>query len=240
MKKSISLLLALVTLLSLTACGKKNTSGTQASANGEASAQTSTKTEGKKSQKVEPIEDYLVTVELTPENFWDYFGVELMHGLDEWGDITSLDCPHLYSKAYDNGLIIYTAGDYKNQLENAQYEYESQTVYDPDGKYVTRKLSDDFFDLDSGTCGSQGNFYYEWSDDGREEKTCRNGNVHPIENNPGLGRVKGTVTFVKAEYVDHIESEQYDEWDGYKQFRTYIYLKNGDILSRTTREGFMY
>lgn len=81
--------------------------------------------------------------------------------------------------------------------------------------------------------------YYVWSDDGREEKTCRNGNIHPIDN-PKLGRVKGTVTFVKAEYVDHIESEQNDEWDGYKYFRTYIYLKNGDILSRSTREGFMY
>lgn len=91
MKKSISLLLALVTLLSLTACGTKNTSGTQASANGEASAQTSTKTEGKKSQKVEPIEDYLVTVELTPENFWDYFGMEVMHKLDEWGDMDGID-----------------------------------------------------------------------------------------------------------------------------------------------------
>lgn len=239
MKKSISLLLALVTLLSLTACGKKNTSGTQASANGESSAQTSTKTEGKKSQKVEPIEDYLVTVELTPENFWDYFGMEVMHKLDDWGDIEEYgESFHMYSKAYDNGLIIYTAGDYRNQLGDAQYEWK----YGDRENYSTERLSDDFYEQ-YGTCGCHSRFYLgeDWIDDGLGEKTCENGNVHPIENLE-LGRVKGTVTFVKAEYIDHVESDVEEERTGYgyKILRTSIYLKNGDILIRRGREGFMY
>lgn len=232
MKKSISLLLALVTLLSLTACGKKNTSRTQASANGEASAQTSTKTEGEKSQKVGPIEDYLVKVELTPENFDDYFEWEFVHWLDDWGGMTKQGSIALRSKAYDDGLIIYECPD------DVKFEYKAPYWQDWED-FSTVELNDYFYPA---------GYENDWAgknilcDDGfnREEKTCIYGNIHPISCYE-IGRVKGTITYVKAEYIDHIEEKEHRETNICKEYIADIYLKNGEKLKQHYYlEGFMY
>lgn len=226
MKRIISILLAIATLLTLTACGKKDSGKVQASSKGETTTQSPAKET--KSEEAEPIEDYLVKVELTPENFFDYFEWECVHCLDDWGDMTNLLYVSLKSKAYDDGLIMYDCPD-----DDVKFEYKN-----PDGRAYTDEVYDYFYGrYYAGLClelnGSK--------DDGfnKEEKTCIYGNIHPISYYE-ISRVKGTITYVKAEYIDHIEKEVVDKRHGYDMLKEKIYLKNGEVLERTYLEGFMY
>lgn len=54
-----------------------------------------------------PIEDYLVTVELTPENFYDYFEWKSFPDLDAFGEETDYTRYDLVSTVYQEGLIFY-------------------------------------------------------------------------------------------------------------------------------------
>lgn len=227
MKRIISILLAIATLLTLTACGKKDSGKVQASSKGETTTQSPAKET--KSEEVEPIENYLVKVELTPENFFDYFEWECVHCLDDWGDMTDVLHITLKSKAYDDGLIMYDC-----PYDEVMFEYK-----EPDFKSIYTDTVYQYFIADWGA-GHRG--YGDCSDDdgfNEEEQTCIYGNIHPISYYE-MGRVKGTITYVKAEYIDHIEKEVEDKEAGYDVFEEKIYLKNGEVLERTYLEGFMY
>lgn len=227
MKRIISILLAIATLLTLTACGKKDSGKVQTSSKGEATIQSPAKET--KSEEVEPIENYLVKVELTPENFYDYFEWELVHYPDEWGDMTESLHITLKSKAYDDGLIMY------GLPRDVQFEFKRPSSSD----FSTHDLVEFFNPND---CAGLGGYSEDADvDDGfnEEEKTCTYGNIHPISCYE-IGRVKGTITFVKAEYIDHIEKGD----KGWKQvnfemYETYIYLKNGEMLKRWGIEDFL-
>ena len=228
MKRIISILLAIATLLTLTACGKKDSEKVQTSSKGETTTQSPAKKETK-SEKVGPIEDYLVKVELTPENFNDYFEWECMHDLNDWGDITGGFYITLKSKAYDDGLIIYECPD------DVKFEKKELTS---EGDFGTDELSR-YFGVNSDSYGTH--LWNESLDDGfnKEEKTCTYGDIHPISCYE-LGRVKGTITFVKAEYIDHIEEYEFCTSGGHKEYYANIYLKNGESLSHLYREGMMF
>lgn len=233
MKRIISILLAIATLLTLTACGKKDSGKVQTSSKGETTTQSPAKET--KSEEVEPIENYLVKVELTPENFDDYFEWKCVHRLDDWGDMMEEVDVRLKSKAYDDGLIIYECPD------DVKFEYNYHP--DDDSDYYTTDTLQDWFLF--GSAGLYGNGCYFETDDGfnKEEKTCTYGNIHPFPWHK-LGRVKGTITYVKAEYIDHIEKtdevEDYGgNYYGHKLYEVKIYLKNGEVIRHYGLEEFL-
>lgn len=70
-----------------------------------------------------PIEDYLVTVELTTENFSDYFEWKSFPSLDAFGEETDYWDMVLTSKVYQEGLVFYQS-DAKYEKDGSGYEYE--------------------------------------------------------------------------------------------------------------------
>lgn len=70
-----------------------------------------------------PIEDYLVTVELTTENFEDYFEWKSFPDLDAFGEETGYTKCILTSKVFKEGLVFYQM-DAKYVLEGFESENE--------------------------------------------------------------------------------------------------------------------
>lgn len=82
-----------------------------------------------------PIEDYLVTVELTTENFSDYFEWISIPSLDAFGEETDYWDIFWTSKVYQEGLVFYQS-DAKYEMDGYEYELylgSRRSTRDPEG-----------------------------------------------------------------------------------------------------------
>lgn len=164
--------------------------------------------------KLEPIENYLVTIEITPENFWDYFELVVLPSYDQWGEATGYYFFGLKSKLYDQGLIYYpdaTDSDFLMEIE----WHHSQTYKNNANKWSLR----DLLKMEYGSAFSRKD------DDKVEFRVLRS---------------KGTLTFVRQEYIERIEDSSTTKVRGYTYHYCTIYLKNGDRISNYYYEGMRY
>lgn len=166
------------------------------------------------------IADYLVTVELTPENFGEYFEFVPHYGTNAFGEEEpwSLNFA-IASKAYDAGLIVYSA-DFKIEIETTT----SSTDF---GSTNTS--------TDSTTFDCTETYFPSFGFGGMPGETKYN----PEECSAAVVRVEGSVTFVKAEYVtDYVLGEADYSFSPTQEAE--IALVNGEMLYRSIYYGYKY
>ena len=160
------------------------------------------------------IDKYLVTVELTTENFDEYFAWNNFYALNDFGEQLKHEYRSvLTSKAYDQGLILYAC--------DVKLGY-TQTV---NGAYFGHEE----IHSSNGTC--------VWSE--KTMPTCGSGSAEGVEFNlekcqVEITRVEGTVTFVKEDYVASYV------FDGSVSEIAEITLVNGETLYHQIAFGCKY
>ena len=127
------------------------------------------------------IEDYLVTVDLTLDNFGDYFEWKSYYGINEFGEEEECDLWFpLVSKVYDEGLVLYKA--------DVKLGITMSMTYD--GNYGTNSYStEDTLEWEEHIMPTRGSSTS--SEDRYILDKC----------NVTTTRVEGTVIFVKEDYV---------------------------------------
>lgn len=160
------------------------------------------------------IEDYLVTVELTPENFEDYFAWKAFYNLDAFGEpMEHFMSVVAASKVYDQGLILYDT-NVKIGLTFTFSSTDSGRTY-TDTIHETRDWS-------------QNNIF-------GSAISSSEGVVFDLDNYAmEVTRVEGTITFVKEEYVT---SYAISESETKSSESAEITLVNGEQLFRTIQFG---
>ena len=161
------------------------------------------------------INDYLVTVEITPENFDEYFEFVSFHGKNAFGE---QDDKRVYiglrSKKYDDGLLLYG-------LDDRQYSDD-----------ITIEFFCDFLGSDpkyDKLC-SLVMFGYSVS----------SSNLIPASISLKSGRISGSrITFIKKEYVESYEIEPVSSPEKTVSGAT-ITLINGEIIHRVVNPDFPY
>ena len=131
------------------------------------------------------IDDYLITVELTTDNFNDYFEWKTFYSLNDFGEEQehSVSCV-LTSKVYDEGLIVYAA--------DVKLGYNFTFTHEGYGSAYTETLEET----------------REWSSLYQPTTGCGSSpgvKFIPEQCFVDVTRVVGTVTFVKADYVTAYE-----------------------------------
>ena len=163
------------------------------------------------------IEEYLVTVELTVDNFDDYFEWKSFYNLNSFGEDMeeSVTCVPV-SKVYDEGLILYDT-DVKIGY-TFSFSFLSSGRTHSESVEETREWSRSW--LPSIGCGSsQGTKFLL--------EKCQ----------VDVNRVLGTVTFVKSDYVTDYELGEIQ--DGASQ-TALITLVNGEQFTHSIQFGCMY
>ena len=164
------------------------------------------------------IDAYLVTVELTPENFGEYFEWKALYNVNTFGEEEPWCVQYeLVSKAYEQGLILYRA-DAKLSYTNA-YACTAEDGYTFEDSFDGNYEWNSSYLPQNGMSGSQGMEYQ------LEKCTVT------------VTRVEGTVTFVKADYVTGYEVGEVT--NGHIQQGT-VTLVNGETLPRSIRFGNKY
>lgn len=162
------------------------------------------------------IEEYLVTVELTLDNFDDYFEWKAFYGLNSFGEPEKHNMSVVpVSKVYDQGLILY------------QIDLKLGYAFTFSDSYQGRVNSDTI------------NETREWSNNSifGTGISSSEGVVFDLENfTMDVNRLEGTVTFVKEEYVT---SYELGELERSTQNAT-ITLVNGEVLLHTVQFGCKY
>lgn len=163
------------------------------------------------------IDDYLVTVELTLDNFDDYFQWQTFYNLNDFGEEQehSISCV-LTSKVYDEGLILYAA--------DAKLGYNFTFTHESFGSAYSETLEEtrdwnDFF-LPTTGCGSSPDVKFI-----------------PEQCFVEVTRVIGTVTFIKSDYVTSYELSE--TRNGSISDAT-ITLINGETLLHSIHYGCKY
>lgn len=160
------------------------------------------------------IEEFLITVELTPENFDEYFEWKTFYNLNSFGESMENEISFvLSSKAYDQDLILYDTDAKLGFTATAKMtgSYGSTT----DSFNSTGDLTPGYL------CGTG------WSASEEVSFDLENCFVETT-------RVEGTVTFVKEEYVADYKLSEMDT-NSYQNAD--ITLVNGEHISRSIRFG---
>lgn len=164
------------------------------------------------------IAEYLVTVELTPDNFNEYFEWQTLYNVNTFGEEESWNVQYLMvSKAYNQGLILYQA--------DAKLSYTIEFACTAEGGYTFEDSFDsnyewtDFFLPQNGVGASQGAVY------------------HLEKCDVTMNRIEGTVTFVTFDYVTGYELGEVT--NGIMQQGT-VTLVNGETLPRSILFGYKY
>ena len=170
------------------------------------------KTEANK-EKYGDIEEYLVTVELTPDNFDEYFEFVTSVHYTAFGT-EDLFLYGLKSKMYDSGLIIY-------DLNNAEYNDDIAIGYKWSMGDVAHSDGVSDYLRNLLRIGNGMNIMYK--------------DLFKAE---PLGKIAGTkLTFIEKDYV---ESYEIDSRSADLLGNTTITLKNGEIIKRQTNPDFPY
>lgn len=157
------------------------------------------------------IDDYLVTVELTMDNFDDYFQWKTFYGINDFGEVKKdVAWFVLTSKAYDQGLVLY-------HLDGALGYTYTATGTTPGWGTHSNTSDENTADLHDYSMPSVGSGM--GSDSVMDIEKC----------SAETTRVTGTATFVKAEYVTSYELGEVQ--NGAYQQAT-IKLVNGETLHR--------
>ena len=163
------------------------------------------------------IEDYLITVELTPENFDEYFEWKFFYELNSFGEPMEYHTTYFVtSKVYDQGFVLYDA--------DVKIGYTATIKFtDPYGTTIDSSSSTG--KLDAGSLAGSGWSAYE-------------GCCFDLENCfVETTRVEGTVTFIKEEYV---ADYKLSEMDTNPYQNADITLVNGEHISRSIQFGCNY
>ena len=164
------------------------------------------------------IEEYLVTVELTVDNFGEYFEWKNLYSINTFGEEEpwNLQCA-LLSKAYEQGLILYKA-DVKLNYTLA-FTFVTENGYTVDDSFESTQEWTDSYLPSTGCSAPQGSQYLL------------------DECGVTMNRIEGTITFVKADYVTDYELGEVN--NGYYQPGT-VTLVNGETLHRSVKFGYKY
>lgn len=167
-----------------------------------------------KAQKYGDVEDSLVTVELTKENFDEYFEFTTMLGKNAFGEYDDTIWAGLKSKKYDEGLILYNP--YNKQMNDViTIEY---TYGDDEWKNTGEGKLSDFLSFSDGFGGQDPETF----------------SIVPT------GRIAGSkITFIKKEFVESYEVEPFTSQDQHSSLAT-ITLKNGESYTTSVNPDYLY
>jgi len=162
-------------------------------------------------QEAGDINDYLVTVEITPENFDEYFEIYTVPTYNAFGEF-ELSAYYFRSLKYDEGLILYGLGDaeYGN---TGSIEYVVKATVDSGEEQLTGPVIDELFNLLN--CGG---FAYLSEDPSV---------VFSLESISRMTDSK--LTFVRSEFVESVVLEESDKPDMLSTET--ITLKNGETFT---------
>ena len=163
------------------------------------------------------IDEYLVTVNLTIDNFNDYFEWKNFYAFNDFGEELEYSYRSvLTSKVYDQGLILYDC--------DVKLGYTQTVGVNYFGKEDIHSIEDTNV-WDENTmpcCGSESAEGVKYDLEKCHTKTTR---------------VEGTVTFVKEEYIADYKLSEMDT-NSYQNAD--ITLVNGEHISRNIRFGCNY
>lgn len=228
MKKLIAALMTIAILLSLCACGsapkqKELKDFSTAELQEELMRQLTGEeeeeevTSAQATSEVPPIEDYLVTIEITPENFHDYFEMITYPTLDDWGEPQPYYYFALRCNLNDQGLIYY-----RNAAQKADDDFLMEmkyTYYNGYGKLIESTNDISAYWL-----------YDHWCMNG-------SGSYGSSEYDPEKGitaevlRARGTLTFLKEDYIQEVISSSTRKTLGNDVTYETLLLKNGESMS---------
>lgn len=225
MKKLIAALMAVAILLSLCACGsasapKKKSIEDITSEDLEAAAERlmedEEETVAQATEEVPPIEDYLVTIEITPENFSDYFELFAYPVLDDWGTPKSEYYIALKCNLNDQGLIYY-----RNAAQKADDDFLMEmkyTYYNGYGTLIESTSNVSAYWLYDNWCMGGVGSLASYAFDPEKDITAE------------VLRTKGTLTFLKEEYIQEVVQSNTYKQSGYEIISDVLRLKNGERL----------
>ena len=172
-------------------------------------------------QEAGDINDDLVTVEITPENFDEYFDVYTVPVNNAFGEF-EYSCWYLRSRKYDEGLILYGLDD-ADYCDTISVEFVIRSTVDSGYEQLAEPIIDELGSmLDSG---------------GVLELSWDPSVAFSLES---ISRMTGSkLTFVRSEYVESIELEERDKPD--MSSTETITLKNGETFTYYyPRGGYPY
>lgn len=226
MRKLIAALMAIAILLSLCACGSPSTpkkkdidditaEDIQAAADKMMGVEEESPIQA--AEEVPPIEDYLVTIEITPENFSDYFDLFVYPALNDWGEPQPYYYFALKCNLSDQGLIYYRDAAFRADddfLMELKYTYYSGWG----------QLMEETNDI------SAYNLYDRW---------CMGGigsySTNDFDQEKGITaevlRIKGELTFLKEEYIQEEITSSTSKEIGYEIVEKTLLLRNGEKMT---------
>lgn len=216
MKKIASIMMAIIMILSLSACGS---SGNQSNPNPNMAAS---------NHKAVSDKDILLEVELTPDNFYDYFECVVISQLDENGNPYSYDIGKgpqyrsvmgLKNKQYENYIL------YDVRASDAWFTYEL--------KYTE---SDAILLQGTSTVYKALQFSPEHNYD--YELITNQQITSPDQYTMQLVDCGGTLKFLNAKCIENVEIEDTDNSDWGYLVKSYNYTLSDDYLGKVPYIGF--
>lgn len=177
------------------------------------------------------LDEMFVTVEITPENVADYCEVVIYTEIeeDDFGVITGDTRTYatLVSKVYDDGLLYMEASDdlaIELLIPEHKYQYKSGSR-----NWRTRTEEADEYVVKNTPYGSYGGSLGSKYVENEYEQ------IHEITADQiSFGRVTGSITFIKAEYVDTVKEDE----NGYSRL---LILNDGtEIHAGSWKEDLTY
>lgn len=167
-----------------------------------------------KAQKYGDIESYLVTTELTKDNFDEYFEFVTMQEKNAFDEYDGNVWIGLKSKKYDDGLILYNIYDnHYNDEITIEYAYNNGEWSDTNQEKLSSILH---FGIGHG-CDHPESF-----------------SLSSIE------RIAGSkITFIKKDFVESYEIEPFSSPDQHSSQAT-ITLKNGESFYASVNPDYPY
>ena len=167
-----------------------------------------------KAAKYGDIADYLVSFELTPENFDEFFEFSFLQGKNAFGEDEDTIWFGLKSKKYDEGLVFYRIIDreYNDDVTN-EYSYNSDGWEYTDDTTLSQLLS---FNSGIGT-----------------------DNIDAFSIEP-TGRIAGSkITFIKNEFIESYDVKPFSNQSQHMTTAT-VTLKNGDFYYLDVNPDYLY
>ena len=167
-----------------------------------------------KAQKYGDIDNYLVTVELTKDNFDEYFEFVTMQGKNAFNEYDGNVWVGLKSKKYDEGLVLYNLNDnHYNDVITIEYTHSANDWTETEQEKLTNILS----------------FSTGYGCDYPESLS-----ISPT------GRIAGSkLTFIKKDFVESYEIEPISSPDQNSSQAT-ITLKNGETYYASVNPDYPY
>lgn len=225
MKKLIAVLMAIAILLSLCACGSSSTppkkdidditaDDIQAAVDKMMGVEEETAAPAQASNDAPTPDDYIVCVEMTPENFGDYFEPTILPVLDDWGEPTGKYTYGFISKVYDQGLQYVSAidkapEDFLVEIEIKEDSYSPRTSTLPNGSFdALLRFMQPTYNTENITVS--------------------------------VTRVKGHLNFLKTEYIDHETLDSTKRQNGYDLNWYSVYMKDGSVYNLYCLDGMRF